>query len=99
MPQNTFFQLMLVAVFCFIVTLLLLPDERKPPEGTVVLTMPGNNKAFVSPVTMPDGTKCVVVTANGAGRGISCNWKDQQQLKNPAVAMPDARLVDRLNQL
>ena len=34
---------------------------------------PGNNITYVVPIEV-DGVKCVVVSANGGGRGITCDW-------------------------
>ena len=49
-------------------------DGNKYPTGWKVITTPGNYKAYIVAVEMDDGTKCVVVTANGDGRGITCDW-------------------------
>lgn len=45
------------------------------PKDWRIITSPSNNKTYVVPVTMEDGTKCVVVTANGSGSGITCDWR------------------------
>ena len=32
------------------------------------------NITVIVPVTMSDGTRCVVATGNGSGKSISCDW-------------------------
>ncbi len=49
-------------------------EERPIPKDWRLLVEPYGAKAYVAPVTMEDGTKCVVVVGS-SGRGISCNWK------------------------
>jgi hypothetical protein len=43
------------------------------PPGWKQFVTPGNNITYVVPVEV-DGVKCVVVSANGSGRGITCDW-------------------------
>ena len=50
--------------------------DLETPKNWKVFSTSGNYISYVIPVTMDDGTKCVIVTANNAGRGISCNWTD-----------------------
>lgn len=51
------------------------PKTDGYPKDWIVIISPGNFAAYVVPVTLNDGTKCVVVTANSSGRGITCNWQ------------------------
>ena len=46
--------------------------EEAPPGWKQFVT-PGNYITYVIPVEI-DGVKCVVVTSNNSGRGISCDW-------------------------
>jgi hypothetical protein len=43
------------------------------PPGWKQFVTPGNHLTYVVPVEI-DGMKCVVVSANGGGRGITCDW-------------------------
>lgn len=43
------------------------------PPGWKQFVTPGNNITYVVPIEV-DGMKCVVVSANGGGRGITCDW-------------------------
>lgn len=45
------------------------------PAGTKRFVGGGNHIHDIVPVTMEDGTRCVVVVKNSAGTAISCNWK------------------------
>lgn len=47
------------------------PDAPKGWRGFVA---GGNHHTYVAPVTMEDGTRCVVTFGNSAGRGVSCDW-------------------------
>ena len=45
------------------------------PVGWKAFVSDGNFITFVIPVTMEDGTKCVITKPNGTGGGgISCDW-------------------------
>lgn len=50
-------------------------DSDAIPKGWKSYVAPGNNVTYVLPVQMDDGTRCVVVIGNNAGRGVSCDWK------------------------
>jgi hypothetical protein len=51
-------------------------QDNSIPPGWKAYTTAGNYRTYVIPVTMDDGTKCVVVTKNSSGgAGVSCNWK------------------------
>jgi hypothetical protein len=43
------------------------------PPGWKQFVTPGNHITYVVPVEI-DGVRCVVVSANGNGRGITCDW-------------------------
>jgi hypothetical protein len=44
------------------------------PNGWKSFVAPGNRITYAVPVTMDDGTKCVIVIGNDPGRGVSCDW-------------------------
>lgn len=44
------------------------------PKGWRTFVAAGNHFTHVVPVTMEDGTRCVVTFGNGDGRGVSCDW-------------------------
>lgn len=44
------------------------------PKGWRSFVAAGNNITYVVPVTMDDGTRCVVTFGNSQGRGVSCEW-------------------------
>lgn len=48
--------------------------DNETPKGWRTFVAGGNNVTHVVPVTMEDGTRCVVTFGNGAGRGVSCDW-------------------------
>jgi hypothetical protein len=43
------------------------------PPGWKQFVTPGNHITYVVPIEV-DGVKCVVVSANGDGRGVTCDW-------------------------
>lgn len=45
------------------------------PSDWRVYVAPGNHVTYVMPVTMNDGTRCVLVIGNSAGRAVSCEWE------------------------
>ena len=47
--------------------------DAKTPKGWRTF-VDGGHVTHVVPVTMDDGTRCVVTFGNGAGRGVSCDW-------------------------
>ena len=49
--------------------------EEVPPGWKQFVT-PGNHITYVIPVEV-DGVKCVVVSSNDSGRGITCDWGKQ----------------------
>jgi hypothetical protein len=48
--------------------------DAETPNGWRTFVAAGNYVTHVVPVTMDDGTRCVVTFGNGAGRGVSCDW-------------------------
>lgn len=48
--------------------------DAETPKGWRTFVAGGNHFTHVVPVTMEDGTRCVVTFGNGAGRGVSCDW-------------------------
>ena len=48
--------------------------DAETPKGWRTFVAGGNHVTHVVPVTMEDGTRCVVTFGNGAGRGVSCDW-------------------------
>jgi hypothetical protein len=48
--------------------------DAETPKGWKSFVAPGNRITYAVPVTMDDGTKCVIVIGNGPGRGVSCDW-------------------------
>jgi hypothetical protein len=48
--------------------------DADTPKGWRTFVAAGNHVTHVVPVTMEDGTRCVVTFGNGAGRGVSCEW-------------------------
>jgi len=48
--------------------------DTESQNGWRTFVAGGNHITHVVPVTMDDGTKCVVTFGNGAGRGVSCDW-------------------------
>jgi len=44
------------------------------PKGWKSFVAPGNVMTYVAPVTMDDGTRCVVTFGNSAGSGVSCDY-------------------------
>ena len=48
--------------------------DTESPKGWRTFVAGGNQVTHVAPVTMDDGTKCVVTFGNSAGRGVSCDW-------------------------
>jgi hypothetical protein len=48
--------------------------DEKYPDDWIVVTSPGNRKAYIVPITAKDGTRCIVLTSNDSGRAISCDW-------------------------
>lgn len=50
-------------------------ESETTPKGWRVITAPGGNYSYVVPVTMEDGTRCIVLSSNSSGRGgITCDW-------------------------
>ena len=49
-------------------------EDSAAPKGWKSFVAPSNAITYAVPVTMDDGTKCVVVIGNSAGRGVSCDW-------------------------
>jgi hypothetical protein len=47
--------------------------DNVPAEWKSIVS-PGNTWSFVVPVTLDDGTRCVVLTSNGNRGGITCDW-------------------------
>ena len=47
------------------------------PPGWQVFTTPGATYTYLIPVTLEDGTRCVVVAGNAgaSGRAIACDWR------------------------
>jgi outer membrane lipoprotein SlyB len=46
------------------------------PVGWKAVQSSGNFITYVIPVTMDDGTKCVITKTNGSGGGgIACDWR------------------------
>ena len=43
------------------------------PPGWKQFVTPGNNITYVVPIEV-NGVRCVVVSGNGSGRGITCDW-------------------------
>ncbi len=43
------------------------------PPGWKQFVTPGNNITYVVPIEVA-GVKCVVVSGNGSGHGITCDW-------------------------
>lgn len=48
--------------------------DAETPKGWRTFVAAGNYVTHVVPVTMEDGTRCVVTFGNGSGRGVSCEW-------------------------
>jgi hypothetical protein len=48
--------------------------DREIPKGWRAFETGAGRVTFLIPVTMEDGTKCVVVSGNSAGYGITCDW-------------------------
>ncbi len=48
-------------------------ESDRLPEGWQMFITNGSISVIV-PVTMSDGTRCVVLSGNSAGKGISCDW-------------------------
>jgi hypothetical protein len=46
------------------------------PLGWKQFVTPGNHITYVVPVEV-NGVSCVVVSANGDGRGVSCDWREK----------------------
>jgi hypothetical protein len=46
------------------------------PLGWKKFVRPGNRITYVIPIEV-DGVKCVVVSSNDSGRGITCDWGKQ----------------------
>ena len=47
------------------------------PPGWQVFTTPGGTYTYLIPVTLEDGTRCVMVAGNAgaSGRAITCDWR------------------------
>jgi hypothetical protein len=50
--------------------------KEEVPPGWKQFVTPGNHITYVIPVEI-DGVKCVVVSSNDSGRGITCDWGKQ----------------------
>jgi hypothetical protein len=50
--------------------------KEEVPAGWKQFVTPGNHITYVIPVEI-DGVKCVVVSSNDSGRGITCDWGKQ----------------------
>jgi hypothetical protein len=50
--------------------------KEEVPPGWKQFVTPGNHITYVIPVEI-DGVKCVVVSSNNSGRGITCDWGKQ----------------------
>ncbi len=53
-------------------------NDEDVPDGWKAFVAPGNVVTYVAPAVMADGTKCVVVFGNSAGRGVSCDWENAE---------------------
>jgi hypothetical protein len=47
--------------------------KEEVPPGWKQFVTPGNHITYVIPIEV-DGVKCVVVSSNDSGRGITCDW-------------------------
>ena len=50
--------------------------KEEVPPGWKQFVTPGNHITYVIPIEV-DGVKCVVVSSNDSGRGITCDWGKQ----------------------
>jgi hypothetical protein len=50
--------------------------KEEVPPGWKQFVTPGNHITYVIPIEV-DGLKCVVVSSNDSGRGITCDWGKQ----------------------
>jgi len=48
--------------------------NAETPKGGRTFVAAGNHVTHVVPVTLEDGTRCVVTFGNSSGRGVSCEW-------------------------
>ena len=51
-------------------------QDHRFPEGTQKFVAPGNYIAWVLPVRMASGERCVLVLKNGSATAISCDFSE-----------------------
>ncbi len=72
---------LLLAVFLLITILMVAACSKagehsldNVPTGWKSIVSPGNAWTYVVPVTLDDGTRCIVLTSNSNRGGITCDW-------------------------